>query len=362
MENKSQLVVRYVLFILLIAGLTFLSVSLIRKGFNDKKIYIINYQPETEIDYKVYLKKNNFFDNKYLTKSDLTQNNRSIITSLIDYIDVNFKYTVHYTDKVTGQYRYYIKTIIEANKVNVEGGNYWSKEYRLTETKSVDLKDKNNFTINENIKIDYDKYNSILNEFKKQYGLVTNGILKVVLVAQSNVTNDNITKNISLDNNETLIIPLSQLAVEATISLDEGSKTSSNISEIVKLKDTKYIIYKVCGVICGIGAIACIVLMIQLIQNQKSLNAYNLTLKKILNNYDNVIVNVDVMPDVSKLNVIHVNSFEELIDAHGEVRMPINYYQSKKENKSAFILINDKIAWIYILRDKREKHKKSDLS
>ena len=153
MENKSQLVVRYLLFILLIAGLTFLSVSLIKKGFNDKDIYVISYQPETDIDYSVYLKKNNFFDTKYLTKSDLAQNNRSIITSLIDYIDVNYKYAVHYTDKVSGQYRYYIKTIIEANKTNVEGGNYWSKEYRLTETKTVDLKYKNSFTINENIKI-----------------------------------------------------------------------------------------------------------------------------------------------------------------------------------------------------------------
>ena len=63
------------------------------------------------------------------------------------------------------------------------------------------------------------------------------------------------------------------VAVEATISLDEGSKTASNISEIVRLKDTKYVIYKVCGVICGIGAIACCVLMAQLAQQQKGLNA-----------------------------------------------------------------------------------------
>ena len=32
-------------------------------------------------------------------------------------------------------------------------------------------------------------------------------------------------------------------------------------TQIVRLKDTKYVIYKVCGVICGIGAIACCVLL-----------------------------------------------------------------------------------------------------
>ena len=53
--------------------------------------------------------------------------------------------------------------------------------------------------------------------------------------------------------------------------------------------------------------------------------------------------------------MIKVESFEELIDAHSEVRMPINYYQTK--DYSIFLLFNDNTAWKYVL-EKRKKRSK----
>ena len=43
-----------------------------------------------------------------------------------------------------------------------------------------------------------------------------------------------------------------------------------------------------------------------------------------------------------------MSSFEELLDVYNEVRMPINFCQD--EDKSTFIIINDSIVWIYVLR------------
>ncbi len=74
---------------------------------------------------------------------------------------------------------------------------------------------------------------------------------------------------------------------------------------------------------------------------------YKHKLNKITSTYDGVIVNVKNMPDLSDLNVIMVTSFEELIDAHSEVRMPINFYESKKKKESYFILINGGQAYVY---------------
>ena len=50
---------------------------------------------------------------------------------------------------------------------------------------------------------------------------------------------------------------------------------------------------------------------------------------------------------------IEVKSFEELIDAHSEIRMPINYYNS--DESSMFVLFNDKTAWVYVLSKRRIK-------
>ena len=47
---------------------------------------VVNYVENSSIDYKVYLKKNNYFDTPFLEK------NKVYITSLIDYIDIDFSY------------------------------------------------------------------------------------------------------------------------------------------------------------------------------------------------------------------------------------------------------------------------------
>ena len=52
--------------------------------------------------------------------------------------------------------------------------------------------------------------------------------------------------------------------------------------------------------------------------------------------------------DESKM--ITLSTFEELLDVYNEVRMPINYYQNRKDYKSTFFIINNDVVWIYVLK------------
>ena len=74
---------------------------------------------------------------------------------------------------------------------------------------------------------------------------------------------------------------------------------------------------------------------------------------RILSTYDSIIVNIKELPNLEGYNVIKVESFNELIDAHSEIRKPINYY--KEKDLSAFFLISDNIAWKYIIYKKRKR-------
>ena len=78
-------------------------------------------------------------------------------------------------------------------------------------------------------------------------------------------------------------------------------------------------------------------------------NLYRTKLNKILHNHDSIIANITTLPDTEELNIIEISTFEELIDVYNEVRMPINYYQDDYKLESTFMIINDGIAWIYIL-------------
>ena len=84
---------------------------------------------------------------------------------------------------------------------------------------------------------------------------------------------------------------------------------------------------------------------------------------RILNTYDGIIVNVKELPKTSDMKVITVSEFEELIDAHSEVRKPINFVELEKGKKSKFVLTSENMVWEYTLmsedakEDKKEKVK-----
>ena len=53
---------------------------------------VLSYNEKGNIDYKVYLKENNYYEDKFLGK------NMQYIASLINTINVDFKYEMHSTD------------------------------------------------------------------------------------------------------------------------------------------------------------------------------------------------------------------------------------------------------------------------
>jgi hypothetical protein len=67
---------------------------------------------------------------------------------------------------------------------------------------------------------------------------------------------------------------------------------------------------------------------------------------------------VATLPDISDMKLIEVTTFDELIDVYNEVRMPINFYNSKEGEEAIFIIVNDNMAWRFILgKDNLENHR-----
>jgi hypothetical protein len=71
----------------------------------------------------------------------------------------------------------------------------------------------------------------------------------------------------------------------------------------------------------------------------------------LLKEYDNVIVNSKNDPNFKGYNVINCASFQELLDAQKVLNKPIIYNEYIKNQKSMFIIINDKDVYRYILKE-----------
>ena len=333
MTSKKYLRLQ-VLCIFCVVLFSLLDIYMYKKGYFEEKQLTLKYQETNDIDYKVYLKENDFFETDYLGK------NKTYITSLIDYINVDYNYNIEFDHPVTGDYQYYVYATIESKKTNSDD-KYWSKDYTITDTQTMNITDLKEYSIHENVNIDYNKYNSILNSFKKTVGLSSSdGILKVYLKVNNNIKGNGIESPI--ESKLLLQLPLSEMTIEASINLDEHN----TVKEISKPIDSdKLSFQRTIGSIYLAAIISCLVLTLYFNKKRKSLNKYDNTLKKILNTYDGIIVNIKKLPLLANYKVIDVSSFDELLDAHSEVRMPINFYQ--EDDKCYFLLITDNTAWRY---------------
>lgn len=357
--KDSKFAIKCVIFSILIFAVSILSFYIIKNNFNAKKVININIEEKKTVDYKVYLKENNYFDGEYLSKENAIDN-MYFITSLIKFLDLKFTYSFKLDSDVSGISTYYIKAIVEANKANDLSGKYWSKEFNLTDVKTANIVD-NSVLIDESIKIDYDKYNDLLTGFKKQYGLAADGVLKVVLVVDNLAINDELTNDIKRNSQVTFSIPLSQLAVQAVVDSNDGSVVKDNVVEETRINSVSNLLLKVFGLFLVIIDLLLMICLSNTIQKYKLRNLYRLTVKKILSSYDNIIVTVNNKPDLSEYNVVYVKNFDELLDAHNEVRMPINYYESSGKYKCEFYLISEKFAWVYRLEDKNMKRNRFEV-
>ena len=98
----------------------------------DQQKLIMNYNSNTNLDYKVYLKPNKFYERSFMEK------NKKYISSIIDYIDVDLNYMFNTTALSDTTYSYSVSAVISSDyDLNGVTAELWSKSYQLVAPKSL---------------------------------------------------------------------------------------------------------------------------------------------------------------------------------------------------------------------------------
>lgn len=341
---KKRKIDKLILVAIISACFSFLALNLARFGFRNYDEHIVNYKEDSKIDYKVYLKPNDFFAEEFLPQG------MSYVTSLIDFLRLDFNYNLDLDKEVSGNYSYYIKGTVTANRENSDS-KFYAKDYILKDVKTESYTDKKNINIKDSIDVDYDIYNNVLTSFRDEYGVQMDGNLKVSLIVENNVKDSVSGESTSLKNETDIDIPLTTLTVEVPIESNDKTDSGVLLSSKIEKEGMIYIIGRVLAVICYATSFISLLYFIYLTYlGFKLENAYVKKLKKILKVYDGIIVNVKKKPKMDNTKVIWVSSFEELIDAHGEVRNPINYVSLR--DGALFLLVSE--SYIYAYKLERE--------
>lgn len=321
-------------------------------AFNYEEEASINYEEKSKLDYKVYLKPNEYYETEYLEKNLL------YVASLIDRIKVDFTYLLSIDEATDIDFNYgiYAQLVIADESGN---NNYFEKEYTLQEDKKIKMRNAISQSIVEEISIDYDYYNDLANNFRSSYGLETTSYLKVFL--KINKVNGENTKFTLNDSNDlSITIPLSSRAINIKMDYKEINSKNNVVKEAeVNVKSYLLIVLSVISYIVAIVALIYIIRLLLLLRPRNS--AYDKYIKKILTEYDRLVVETPTYPDTKKSNIIKIRKFEELLDVRDNLKLPIMYYNLVKHHKAYFYIKHYKD--LYLLKVKAsdiEKEAKKD--
>ncbi len=315
------------------------------KAFSFSEDSIVNYKETGSIDYKIFLKENDFYDTPFLGK------NMAYVASLINKVNVDFTYKFNVDKESYLDVKYNIignLVIASQNNSNV----FFEKQYVLKEDTIKEINNDKGIIINENIEIDYDEYNNLVNSFRTSYAVSTTSYLEVYLQVEEKNKEDNSYKLFNTSKT-TLKIPLSQQEININLN-DEKLENENKI-----VTNTKYVIKDVLFLIISI--IILLLILIYLVRYLKKVrrlykllklkdNNFDKHVNKILKCYDRIIVNVCTLINFDDYKLIKVVEFQELVDVRDNIKEVINYYLIEEHEKCVFYIVHNDSLYYYMVR------------
>lgn len=344
------------LFYMLIPTLIMLGLTvLVLKGsMYTKEESIIGYNEVGNIDYKVFLKENNYYKEQYLGKD------MQYVASIIKDIVPTFTYEMHSEEKMEYTYNYKVSADLIISDPNDNNKVLYKRPSLLVK----DTKEKvtgGSFRVDQDVSINYDEYNNYVNAFKKEYALSVNS--KLVLTFNIDVTGKSPALKEDFKKSSKLVIAIPMSEQTINIGIDTSDINNSGTLERNYMSQIKKPVALVLGIIVGILSLALLYIVIyNFLTNRSKTDVYKATIKSILREYDRAIVSSKTADtiDESKYNVIEVPRIEELLDAHDSTGKPILYNEDTENDISTFIIVSDEILYKYrvVKKDLEEQEEK----
>ena len=344
------------LFYMLIPTLIMLGLTvLVLKGsMYTKEESIIGYNEVGNIDYKVFLKENNYYKEQYLGKD------MQYVASIIKNVVPTFTYEMHSEEKMEYTYNYKVSADLIISDPNDNNKVLYKRPSLLVK----DTKEKvtgGSFRVDQEVSINYDEYNNYVNSFKKEYALSVNS--KLVLTFNIDVTGKSplLKEDFKKSSKLVIAIPMSEQTIN--IGIDTSDINNSGTIEKNYMSQIKKPVALVLGIIVGLLSLALLYIVIyNFLTNRSKTDVYKATIKSILREYDRAIVSSKTADtiDESKYNVIEVPRIEELLDAHDSTGKPILYNEDTENGISTFIIVSDEILYKYrvVKKELEEKEEK----
>lgn len=333
----------------------FLSLIFLKEGLETKTYSSVNYSESSKLDYRVYLKPNDYFTEPYLEKG------KQYIANLIDYIDVDFGYEFSANALMNYNYNYFINADVVVYEKGDSSKVLYQKTDVLLPNKVFNYSQSSAYSFRENLKVDYSYYNNIVTSFKKDYALALESTLTISLHVYTNGATDVVTQPINSYQAMSISIPLTEQTIN--IGMNYNGVNDKNVVEEYSNVETINIIYFILFGICIIITSIVTVKFVRFLNKIRVKGTeYDRILGAILKDYEGIVARVKKVPDFNGRTLIELESFDEILDISEKLDKPILFIEMHKRQKSWFLLVNQNEIYRYALKlvdvDKASSEKK----
>ena len=334
---------RVSILIVLFAILAVISGMLAYKLINYKEANNVRFIEIGKITHQAILKENNIYDKNVIDEKEKVK----YLSSLTDKIKLNYDYKINFDRKVEGINKTSIigDITIYNSKTNT---NYYIKRVNLVDEENKIFTSKK-VKYNKSVLIDYNKYNELAKEFKNKYSKDSAAKMNVYL--DVNTTISPVDYNTYKRTNSKLLASISLGKEEIEII-----KSSLDNTKVVPYKQRTTTTYSI--ILEGLIILFVTFLIIVFYRLNKLLSKlepketeYDKELKRILEEYDSIIVNVSILPGENEYKKVVINDFQELLDLRESVKEPIRYIEIAPRNKSYFFIKHNDEVFIYTLKN-----------
>lgn len=348
LEFSLKLVLNVLLISILLLGSIYLFIMSITIDIENKYL-LLSYTEESKVTYDVSLKQNPYYPTPTLGM------NQQYPSALVDKVNIKFNYKFLTSENTNYKYRYFTTaTLIANNKttnLNAQNNNLLTKTYQLENEIAGEEKSSKEFIVDKNYTIDYNYFNSYIYNYKNAYSLNLESYIKVTMhVEVIDTYNDNV-----INTTKTMDVDIPLLTNPFGITINNPENISKDIYRKTNEVTSNTFFIVVSGIMFGTGLLLAFQEFRKVIKSDSIQSKYINRLHKIMTANSEVIVKIKNKINLKNHNIIEVESIEALLDAQNELRIPITYFETKRNKEGYFVIVNGKEAWQYILKAEDDK-------
>ena len=316
--------------------------------------YYIGYREGGSIDYNVFLKDNEFFEESHLGKD------QSYVASLIDKIIADYSYEIDMdSDDVNYKYSYSIKSRLEIID-DTSSVAIFNPEKELVSVQNKSQSSSNRLRINEIVVINYDEYNDLANKFLDTYSL-TSTTSNIVVTMNVDVLSDcNAFSGSSVDSyTSELRIPLTTKTVNVKMT---SAVPDDEAKMIACTRGAGFETFKTTAIVLGVIEVLMILFMVAFIYLTRTEDiTYTARVKKILSQYKSYIQKINNMFDSAGYQKILVDTFDEMLEIRDTIQAPILMRENEEKTCTKFLIPTDsKLLYVYEVKIEGYSEPESD--